>query len=109
MASPGARARENLDMAHLARITIRVHPGASRARVAALPPDLGQAAQLGVWVHQRAVDGRATEAAIQAVADALGLRRSSVRLVRGARSRVKVIEIADPPADLSERLAWRSL
>jgi uncharacterized protein len=74
-----------------------------------MPPEPGQDAQLGVWVHQRAVDGRATEAAIHAVADALGVRRPSVRLVRGVRSRVKVIEIADPPADLPERLAWRSL
>jgi uncharacterized protein len=89
------------------RVTIRVHPGASRARIAALPPETGQDADLGVWVHERAVDGRATVAAIQALADALGVRRSSVRLVRGARSRVKIVEIADPPADLSERLAWR--
>jgi uncharacterized protein len=95
-------------MAQAVRVTLRVHPGASRAKVAVLQPEAGQDAQLGVWVHQRAVDGRATEAAIQAVADALGLRRSSVRLVRGARSRVKVIEIADPPADLSDRFAWRS-
>lgn len=101
-------ARKDRNMAQLARITIRVHPGASRAKVAALPPGPGQDALLGVWVHQRAVDGRATEAAIQAVADALGVRRASVRLVRGARSRVKVIEIADPPADLVERLKWRS-
>ena len=92
-------------MAQPVRITIRVNPGASRARVAALPPDPGQDAQLGVWVHQRAVDGQATEAAIHAAADALGVRRSSVGLVRGARSRVKVIEVTDPPADLPERLA----
>jgi uncharacterized protein len=90
------------------RVTLRVHPGASRAKVAALQPEAGQDAQLGVWVHERAVDGWATEAAIQAVADALGVRRSCVHLVRGGHSRVKVIEIADPPSGLSERLAWRS-
>ena len=29
----------------------------------------------------------------------------SVRLVTGARTRVKVVEIRDPPADLAERLS----
>ena len=60
---------------------------------------------LGVWVRQRAVDGQATEAALAALADALGLRRRSVRLTAGARARVKIVEIADPPADLAGRLA----
>jgi uncharacterized protein len=95
-------------MAERALITIRVHPGASRAKVAAVPQEPGQDPELGVWVHQRAVDGRATEAAMAAVAEALDVRPATVRLVRGARSRVKVIEITDPPADLAERLKRRS-
>lgn len=94
-------------MAERALITIRVHPGASRARVGPLAtaPEPG----LGVWVTQRAVDGKATEAALAAVADALGVRRRTVRLVSGARSRVKLIEVSDPPADLADRLARLSL
>ena len=92
-------------MSDRALITIRVHPGASRAKVAGLPPEPGQNPVLGVWVHQRAVDGQATEAALAAVAQALGVRRSSLRLVTGARARVKIIEVGDPPADLAERLA----
>jgi uncharacterized protein len=92
-------------------ITIKVHPGASRARVAGERSELGQRPErrleqvLGVWVTQRAVDGKATEAALRTVADALGVRRRAVRLVTGARSRVKVIEVSDPPADLADRLA----
>jgi len=55
------------------------------------------------------VDGRATEAALVALAAALGTRRRSLRLVSGERTRVKVIEVSDPPADLAERLAgWAS-
>jgi uncharacterized protein YggU (UPF0235/DUF167 family) len=73
-------------------------------KVSALSPASGQEAQLGVWIHERAIDGRATEAALKAVADALGVRRASVRLIRGARARVKVVEVVDPPADLAERL-----
>lgn len=87
------------------RITIRVHPGASRPRVGGPRTDAGQQRVLGVWVSQRAVDGKATEAALAALADALGVRRRSLRLVTGERSRVKVVEISDPPADLAERLA----
>jgi uncharacterized protein len=87
------------------RIMIRVHPGASRAQVGGQPAGPGQERILGVWVQQRAVDGKATEAALSALADALGLRRRSLCLVTGERSRVKVVEISDPPADLTQRLA----
>jgi uncharacterized protein YggU (UPF0235/DUF167 family) len=88
-----------------ALITIRVHPGASRTRVGGMRTEPGKEPVLGVWVAQRAVDGKATEAALRAVAEALGVRRRSVRLVTGARSRVKVVEVADPPPDLAERFA----
>jgi len=96
-------------MTERALITIRVHPGASRATVAAEPAQAGDARRsqsqvLGVWVHQRAAAGKATEAALAAVAAAAGVRRASVRLVTGARSRLKIIEITDPPADLAQRL-----
>jgi uncharacterized protein YggU (UPF0235/DUF167 family) len=97
--------RDNEAVTEPALITIRVHPGASRAKVSgfrAEPP--GQEPVLGVWVPQRAVDGRATEAALAVVADALGVRRRAVRLVTGARSRVKIVEVSDPPPDLAERL-----
>jgi hypothetical protein len=74
------------------RLSIRVKPGASRIRVA------GQHdGALVVAVTARAVDGRATEAALAALADALGLRRRAVRLVTGATSRSKVVEIDAAP------------
>ncbi|HUZ52214.1 MAG TPA: DUF167 domain-containing protein [Streptosporangiaceae bacterium] len=85
-------------------ITIRVHPGASRARVGGWHAEPGHERVLGVWVMQRAVDGKATQAALDALADRLGVRRRTVRLVTGARARVKVVEICDPPANLAERL-----
>ena len=85
-------------------VSIRVHPGASRAKVGGWRAEPGHERVLGVWVTQRAVDGKATRAALDAVADLLGVRRRSVRLVTGARARVKVVEIRDPPEDLAERL-----
>lgn len=71
------------------RIPIRVKPGATRPRVGGAHGD-----RLVVAVSARAVDGKATEAALAAVADAFGARRRQVRLVSGLTSRDKVVEVA---------------
>jgi uncharacterized protein YggU (UPF0235/DUF167 family) len=84
-----------------ARLAIRVKPGAARARVGG---SYGNAGALVVAVTERAVDGKATAAALAAVARALGLPRSAVTLLTGAASRDKVLELADPPADLAARV-----
>ena len=60
---------------------------------------------LCVWVHQQAVDGKATDAALGALAEALGVPRRSLRLVTGDRARVKIVEVGGPPAGLAERVA----
>jgi uncharacterized protein (TIGR00251 family) len=77
------------------RISVRVRPGASRTEVGG-----SYAGSLVVRVAQPAVDGRATEAVLAAVAKALGVRRADVSLVSGHRSRTKVIDVhgADPAA-----------
>ena len=69
------------------RITIRVRPGSAH-------PGVGgeHDGALVVRVSARAVDGKATQAALAAVADAFGVRRSAVGLVSGASSRVKIVE-----------------
>lgn len=56
-------------------------------------------------VTARAVDGAANAAVCDALAAALGVRRRQVRIVAGARSRSKVVEIDDAPADLPEVVA----
>jgi len=84
-----------------AKVAIRVKPGAARARVGG---SYGDAGALVVAVTERAVDGRATAAAMRAVAKALGVPRSAVTLLTGAVSRDKVLLVADPPADLEARL-----
>jgi hypothetical protein len=70
------------------RIAIRVRPGSAR-------PGVGgeHAGALVVRVSAQAVDGKATEAALAAVAGAFGVRRSAVRLISGASSRTKIIDI----------------
>jgi uncharacterized protein YggU (UPF0235/DUF167 family) len=75
------------------RITVWVRPGSAR-------PGVGgeRNGALVVQVSARAVDGKATEAALAAVAAAFGVRRRAVTLVAGAASRTKIVEVdgADP-------------
>jgi uncharacterized protein len=81
------------------RLVVRAHPGASRTGAA------WDGAVLHVRVTAHAVEGAANRALIQAVADALGVRRSAVSLVGGERSREKLIEVIGlDPASL-DRLA----
>ena len=55
-------------------------------------------------VAERAVDGKATEAALVAVARAFGVTRNQVTLVTGAKSRLKVVDVAGGDPGLLERL-----
>ena len=75
------------------RLTVWVRPGSAR-------PGVGgeRDGALVVRVTARAVDGRATAAALAAIADAFGVRRHAVTLVAGAASRRKIVEVtgADP-------------
>jgi uncharacterized protein len=84
------------------RFPIRVRPGSARARVGGAYEEHADAPALVVRVTEPAVDGRATAAAVKAVAKAFGVRTADVRLVSGATSRTKVVDVtgADP-----ERLA----
>ena len=83
----------------LVTLAVRVKPGSSRARVGGRHDgSLGPA--LVVAVTARAVDGAATDAALKAVARALGVRPAGVTLRTGHTSRDKVlaVETGDPAA-----------
>lgn len=79
-------------------IAVRVRTGSSRTRVGGRY-DGAFGPALVVAVAQPAVDGRATEAVLRAVAEALGLRRSAVSLRSGQSSRDKLITIAAAAGD----------
>jgi len=79
-------------------VSIRVRPGSGRTQVRGRYADA-----LVVRVRERAVDGRATEAALQALAEALGVRAADVRLVTGRTSRTKIVEVPDDAAPAVER------
>ena len=74
------------------RVTVRVRPGASRTRVGGR---YGESDPPVLVVHVRApaTDGRANDALVDALADAFGVPRSAVRVVSGAISRTKVVDI----------------
>jgi hypothetical protein len=85
------------------RILVRVKPGASRTAVGGRY-DGPAGAALVVAVAARAVEGQATKAVLQAVAEALGVRRSAVTLVRGETSRDKLLEITGSEAEIGPKL-----
>jgi uncharacterized protein len=85
-------------------LAIRVKPGAPRERVGGRHAGAAGPALI-VTVTAPAVGGRATEAAIRAVARALALPARRVSLRTGATSRDKLLAISDPPADLADRIA----
>lgn len=74
-------------------LSVRVRPGSAR-------PGVGgeHDGTLAVRVSEPAADGKATAAALAAVAAAFGVGRRSVTLVAGTRSRVKILDVegADP-------------
>jgi uncharacterized protein len=82
---------------------VRVRPGMARTRVGGrFSGPLGDA--LVVAVSAPAVDGRATEAALRATAEALGIRRDTLQLRTGRNSRNKLFVVTNPPDDLDQRL-----
>jgi uncharacterized protein YggU (UPF0235/DUF167 family) len=87
----------------LATIAVRVKPAASRTAVGGRY-DGPYGPALVVAVNAPPVDGRATEAVLRALAKVLRLRPAELTVRSGATSRDKLIEVADPPADLAARI-----
>lgn len=77
-----------------------MRPGSSRTAVGGVHDGA-----LVVRVTARAVDGAATQAALVAVAEALGVRRRQVALVSGATSRTKVLDVEGDDEDVAAALA----
>ncbi len=59
---------------------------------------------LVVTVQQPAVDGRANDALVKLLAEALDRPRRDVTIVSGLRSRTKLIEITGPDAETERTL-----
>lgn len=80
------------------QLDLRVTPRASRAAVGGLHGE-----RLIVRVNAPPVDGAANDAVRAALAEALGVGRAAVTLVRGETARDKTVAIAGDPAALLDR------
>jgi uncharacterized protein (TIGR00251 family) len=84
----------------MARLTVKVHP---RARRSAFAGRFGDAWKLDLAAPP--VDGKANDECIRYLAEWAGVARSAVRIVSGATSRMKLVEIAGvDQAELERRL-----
>ena len=87
-------------MATSCRLSVKAVPNASRDAVIGW---IGDA--LKVKVRAPALDGRANESLRELVAGELGLPIGAVEIVRGAKSRLKVLEVRGlTPAEVRARL-----
>jgi uncharacterized protein len=86
------------------RLTVRVQPNASTDQILGPETDAAGRAHLKVRVRAVPEDGKANAAVEKLIAKHLGLPKSAVRVVTGAKNRVKGLEIDGPP-DLAEKLA----
>jgi len=84
----------------MARITVKVHP---RAKRSAITGRLGDAWKLDLAAPP--VDGKANEECVRFFAELAGVPRARVRIVMGATSRIKVVEVEGVAQEELERLA----
>ena len=85
-------------------LTVKAQPGARRAGLEGLAQTADGPA-LKVKVAAPPEEGRANEAILTLLAEALEVKRRAVTLVSGASSRLKRIKIEGDPAHLTQRLA----
>lgn len=89
----------------MARLPVKLTPGASADRIDGWDVDAEGLPVLKVRVRARPVEGEANAALIRLLAKSLSVPRSTVSLARGGQSRLKMVEVdgmAD--ADLQGRL-----
>jgi uncharacterized protein len=83
-----------------ARVRLRVSAGASRAGIVGRHGDGWKVRVAAAPEH-----GRANDALVRLLADALGVSREAVSVVTGHASRDKVVEVAGlDPAEVARRL-----
>jgi hypothetical protein len=76
-------------------VRIRATPNASRSAIVGWFDDPAAGRLLHVRIAAPPVDGKANSTLIEFLARALDLPKSQVRLVKGAGSRIKTVELPD--------------
>ncbi len=89
----------------MARLPVKLTPGASADRIDGWDVDAEGRPVLKVRVRARPVEGEANAALILLLAKSLAVPRSSVSLARGGQSRLKMVQVdAIDDDDLRARL-----
>jgi uncharacterized protein len=83
----------------MARLAVKVHP---RAKRSALNGRFGEAWKLDLAAPP--VDGKANDECVRFFAELCGVPKSRVRIVSGATSRLKLIDIEGVSQDALEKL-----
>jgi uncharacterized protein len=82
------------------RVSVHVQPRATRSEIVGL-----HGAALKVRLQAPPVDGAANEALVVLLADRLGVARRAVKVVAGASSRAKTVEVEGTTEDAVRALA----
>ena len=82
------------------RVSVHVQPRATRSEIVGL-----HGAALKVRLQAPPVDGAANEALVTLLAERLGVTRRAVRVVAGASSRAKTVEVDGTTEDAVRALA----
>ncbi len=80
------------------KVLVKAKPGAKKAYIKEEPRGLFKNAaerKFVVAVTERAIEGRANEAIVAALAEHFKVPRSKIKIVSGARSKEKTIEIPE--------------
>ena len=88
MALPFSAARSGVNLA------VRVTPKAAVSRVLGLVEESSGGVSLKLAIHAPPEDGKANDAILGLLAEALGCPKSALTLVRGATARDKVVQVA---------------
>ena len=84
----------------MVRVNLRVHPRSSRNQVVGFQGDV-----LHVRVTAPPLDGKANQAVVSLLSEALGVSKSSIRIVRGHGSRDKSVDVDSASGEfIRERL-----
>jgi uncharacterized protein YggU (UPF0235/DUF167 family) len=73
-------------------VTVTVKPGSKKGPLV----EVGDDGSLTLYVRDRAIEGKATEAVTRLLADHLGIPKSRVSLISGATSRIKRFRVERP-------------
>ena len=72
----------------MSKYQITVKPGSSQEKIVEVSPD-----ELVVYLRAKPHDGEANAALIKLLSKHFGVPKTSIRVLRGAKSRIKTIEI----------------